>query len=314
MAVGTGAQGFLGIALETVSGTYEPPTDFVPIVSESVQWTQETNWRRPIRQSADIVGATAGNGHVEGDISMEAFSDVVATFLAAGRTTVTKTGTAPSFTYVFTGSAVATPNSTMSITVVRNNVVFGYVGCVMGSFNFTVDNGTLMFNPTILGNSEATQSAPTPTWQTAAQQPTFGSGHYNLQIPTATQIYDADGFTFSVDDGAEAQNRLKDTLGAQFISFGERAVTLQLDRDFQDRTEYDAFKQLTAKGVTLTATVDASNEIDLEIPAAIVDTYEMSMGGQGDLLRASISYNGVLNATGDAYKITVITSKDITVA
>lgn len=314
MTVGTGAQGFLGVATETVPGTYVAPTHFIPIESESVQWVQDTVWRRPIRASADIVGATKGNGRIEGDISMEAFEDVVALFLYASRTNVTKTGTTPNFTYEFTGSARAVPTKTMSITIVRNDVTFGYVGCVMGSFSFTVEDAALKFNPTIIGQSEATQTTPTPTWGSGIQSQTYGAGMYNLQIPTATQIFDADGFDFSVDDSAEAQYRLRDTLGAQFVSFGERAVTLSLDRDFESRTEYDAFKQLTAQGVTLTATKGANNSIALEIPAAIKDTYEMSMGGQGELLRASISYNGVLDATGNAYKITVKTQEDITIA
>lgn len=313
MTVGTGAQGFLGVAAETVPGTYVAPTHFVPIESESVQWVQDTVWRRPIRASADIVGAVRGNGRIEGDIGMEAFENVVALFLYCGRTNVNKTGTTPNFTYEFTGSAAAVPNKTLSITIVRNDVTFGYVGCVMSSFTFTVEDAALKFNPTIIGQSEATQTTPVPTWSTGIQSQPYGAGMYKLEIPTATQIFDADGFDFSVDDSGEAQYRLKDSLGAQFVSFGERSVTLSLDRDFDNRTEYDAFKALTAQGVTLIATKGVNNSITLNIPAAIKDTYEMSMGGQGDLLRASISYNGVLDATGNAYKITVKTQEDLTV-
>jgi hypothetical protein len=314
VTVGTGAQGFVGVAIETVSGTYEAPTHFVPIQSESVQWVQETVWRRPIRASADIVGAVPGNGRIEGDLSMEAFEDVVALFLYCGRTNVAKTGTTPNFTYEFTGSAVAVPNETLSLTVVRNEVTFGYTGCVMGSFNFTVEDGLLQFSPTIIGRDEATQTLPVPTWTTGTQAQPYGAGMYNLQIPTPTQIFDADGFDFGVDDSAEAQYRLKDTSrGAQFVSFGERSVTLSLERDFDNRTEYDAFKALTSQAVKLTAVKGANNSISLEIPASIKDTYEMSMGGQGDLLRASISYNGVLDAAGNAYKITVKTQEDLTV-
>lgn len=314
MTVGTGAQGFMGVAIETTSGTYEAPTHYIPIQSESVQWVQDTIWRRPIRASADIVGAVPGNGRVEGDLSMEAFEDVVALFLFCSRTTVTKTGTTPNFTYVFKGSAVAVPNETLSLTIVRNGVTFGYTGCVMGSFNFTVEDGLLMFNPTILGRDEDSESLPTATWNTGIEASPYGAGMYNLQIPTATQIFDADGFDFGVDDSAEAQYRLKDTSrGAQFISFGERSVTLSLDRDFDNRTEYDAFKALTAQGVKLTATKGANNSIALEITSAIKDTYEMSMSGQGDLMRASIAYNGVLDSSGDAYKVTVKTQEDLTV-
>lgn len=311
---GTGAQGFLGVAIETTSGTYLTPTKYVPIESESLKYVQETDWRRPIRASADIVGAVDGNVHVEGDISMEAFEDVVALMLRAGRNTYTKTGTTPNFAYDIVGSANAVPNKTLSITVIRNGVAFGYTGCVIPSFTFTVDGGKLKFNPTILGRDEASQSVPTATWSTGVQATPFGAGKYNIQIPTATQVFDADGFEFSVDDSGEPQYRLKDTgRGAQFISFGERSVTMSIERDFENRTDYDAFKALTSQTITLTASKGANNLITLNVPAAIKDTYEVGLGGQGDLTRAQIQYNGVLDATGNAYKLTIKTQEDLVV-
>lgn len=309
---GTGAQGFMGIALETVSGTYEAPTHFVPIDSESLNWVQETVWRRPIRQSADIVGAVDGNGRVEGDISMEAFEDVVAVMLRAARTVFTQSGTTPNFSYDIVGSANAVPTNTLSITVVRNGVVFGYSGCVIPSFTLTPEDGQLKFNVTILGRDEATQTLPVPVWTTGIQASPYGAGKYKIEIPTTTQVFDADGFEFTVDDSGEAQYRLKDTSrGAQFISFGERSVTLSITRDFESRTDYDAFKALTAQSVTMTATKGANNSISVNVPAAIKDTYEVGLGGQGELTRAQINYNGVLDAVGNAYKITVKTQEDL---
>jgi len=310
MVQGTGAGGFLGVALEETSGTYVAPTKFVPIQSESLAFTQDTTWRRPIRQSADIVGAIEGNGRVEGDISMEAFEDVVAVMLQAARTSMTTAGTTPNFTYTFTGTPDAVPSQTMSITVVRNGQVFGYTGCVLASFVFTIDDGGLMFNPTILGRDEATQDLPVPTWATGIQATPYGQGQYKISIPTSTQVYDADSFEFTVDDGAEAQYRLRDdTNGASFVAFGERAVTLSLDRDFIDRSDYDSFRALTSQSVTLLASKGANNSIQIDIPAAIKDTYEVGLSGQGDLIRASIAYNGVLDSTGKAYTVTVKTQE-----
>jgi tail tube protein len=308
MTVGTGAQGFLGFAVETAPGTYTAPTNFVPVMSESLKIVQETNFRRPIRQSADIIGAVAGDRHVEGDITMEAFEDVVALFLDCARTTSATSGTTPNFIYTFTGSPNATPAKTMSITVVRNGVVFAYVGCVVSSFHFTIDNETLMFNPSILGLDEAVQSAPTAIWGSTIQSLPYGAGTFNLQIPTATQIFDADNFDFGVDDSGTPQYRLKDTgTGASFISFGERSVTLSLDRDFQSRADYDAFKALTSQTVTIKATKGTNNSITITMPAAVKDTYEVALSGEGDLTRASIAYNGVIDSTGKAYTIAVAT-------
>src|SRR5882757_444073 len=37
-------------------GTYTAPTKFIPFMSETLTSVQATTWRRPIRQSADIIG------------------------------------------------------------------------------------------------------------------------------------------------------------------------------------------------------------------------------------------------------------------
>lgn len=310
---GTGAGGFLGVAQETTSGTYLAPTLYVPIQNESLKWVQDTIFRRPIRASADQVGAVQGNGRVEGDISMEAFENVVALMLYAARTTQAKTGTTPNFSYVFTGSAVAIPAKTLSITIVRNGQVFAYTGCVVGNFGFTIEDGLLMFNTTILGRDEASQSLPTATWPSGLQSLPYGAGSYKIEIPTSTQVFDCDNFEFSVDDSPEAQYRLKDTgRGAQFIAYGERTTSMSIDRDFETRADYDAFKALTAQDISLTATKGINNLITLQMPSSIKDTYDLGLSGQGDLIRGSVAYQGVLDATGNAYKITVKTQQDIT--
>jgi hypothetical protein len=311
MTVGTGAQGFIGIAPEVTPGTYAAPTKFVPIMSESLKFQQATNFRRPIRASADVIGAVQGDAHTEGDLTMEAFEEVVPYFLLSARTTMVKSGSTPNFIYTFVGSAAAVPVKTMSITVVRNGIVFGYTGCVVSSWHFTIDNGTLMFNPSIIGQDEAVQTLPTATWPTT--ETPFGVGTYDIQIPTATSVFDADGFDFSVDDSGAPQYRLKNTgRGAQFVSFGERSVGLSLQRDFQTRADYDAFKALTAQGVTLIASKGINNLISLQIPAAVKDTYEVGLSGQGDLTRASIAYVGVVDSGGNAYTVVCKTQEDIT--
>jgi hypothetical protein len=310
---GTGAGGIVGIALETVSGTYLAPTKYVPVRSESVHYVQETVWRRPIRASAAVIGSSDGNSRIEGEMSMEAYEDVVALMLQTARATPVKTGTSPNFTYVYTGNALAIPAKTMSITVVRNGITMGYTGCILGGFSFSIEDGLLIFNATILGRDEATQALPTATWLSGIQRTTFGAGKYNLQIPTATQVFDTDNFTFTVDDGPEAQYRLKDTgRGAQFISYGERSTQLTVDRDFEARTDYDAFKAGTSQSVTLTATKGANNSIAILLPVAIKDTYEVGLSGQGDLIRASVAYQCAIDATGVDYTITVKTQEDIT--
>jgi hypothetical protein len=308
MAPGIGAGGIVGIALESTPGTYVAPQKFIPVQNESLKWEQETNWRRPIRQVAGVVGAVAGRGHVEGSIESEAFEDIIPYFMYCSRMSVVKTGTT-NFTYTGTPTAAAIPTKTMSVTVVRNGVTFGYVGVIVGSFTLTVDNDMLMYNVDLFGTNEASQSAPTATWPTTVP---FGHGQYNVQIPTTVQVFDTDGFEFTVDDSAEVQYRLKSSPGSQFTSYGERSVELSTERDFEDRTEYDAFKALTSESVTILASKGANNQVQINVPAAIKDTYELGLSGQGDLLRASVKWNGVTDALGKDYELVVKCQEDIT--
>jgi hypothetical protein len=309
MGYGVGAGGIMGIALETVSGTYLAPTKFVPFNSESLQFQQETNFRRAIRNSPDVTFAVPGNAHTEGDVEMDAFDDILPYFMTASRMTVVKTGAGPNYVYTGTPNADAVPAKTMSITIVRNGVVFGYTGCVVGSFSFGIDEGTLTYTASIVGADEAVQSAPTPTWPTTTP---FGAGQYDIQIPTATPVTDVDTFEFTVEDNAEPQFRLKNPgRGANFVKFGEREVTLSLEKDFQTRVEYDAFKALTAQSITLTATKGTNNNVGITVPVALKDTYEVNLDSQGDLVRANIEYQCLVGPATAAYTLVVKSQENI---
>lgn len=309
-----GAQPTTNTAL--ASGVYTAPTKYFPITSESLKYVQTTQWRRPIRQSVDNIGGVPGDVHVEGDIVIEGLTDAMVYFHRAARTTVNKTGpVSGKYTYVFTPTAAATPGRTISITVVRNGVVFGYVGCVMGTAKFAITNGMLTATYTMMGQDETVQAMPTPSWTTNQLQP-FGAGEYDVEIPTGSQIFDTDTFDFTSTDNATPNYRMRNTgRGAQFISFKERTVTMSLTRDFQDRTDYDAFKALTAQGIRVKAQKAVTAEIfQLDLIAAVKDTYEPSnLSNQGDLLLSKIAYQGTLDpASGNAFTVTIVTAENMT--
>lgn len=290
-------------------GTYAAPTKFFPFNSESLKLMEDTVWRRPIRQSADIIGAVPGNFHPEGDMALESLKDVVLWFLWASRTSIIKTGSAPNFVYTITPTAAAVANKTVSLTLVRNGIVFGYTGICLSSFTFGIDNGLLTFQTSLQGRDETVQALPVPTWPTSTP---FGAGMYTIEVPTGVTVLDTDTFEFSVEDNAEAQFRLKSTgRGAQFIKYGERNSTMTMERDFESRTDYDLFKAVTAQSVTLTASKGVNNQIVMLAPVAIKDTYEVGLSGQGDLVRASIAYQNIIDGTGKSWQITIKTQEDI---
>lgn len=287
----------------STSGTYAPPTKFIPVDSESLHIVEETVFTRPIRQSADIIRAVPGNFHPEGDIEMECLEDVTLYFLMANRVSWVVTGTSPNFTYTFTPTAAGVPAKTMSVTCVRNGIVFGYTGIVTSNFTFGIDDGLLTFKAGLMGRDEAVQSVPTATWPTSSP---FGAGMYSVEIPTATPVTDTDTFEWTVEDNASVNFRLKSTgRGADFINYGERNSTLSLERDFDSRTDYDAFKAVTAQSITITATRTANNSIAILSPVAIKDTYEVTMPSQGDLVRAAIEYQNIIDGTGKSWQITI---------
>lgn len=309
MAYGIGGGGIVGIALETVSGTYVAPTKFVPINSESLAHRQATTWRRPIRNSVDTAGAVPGNVNVEGDIAIEAVEDVIPYFLNASRLNVVKVGAGPNYTYTATPTANATPAKTMSITIVRNGIVYGYTGMVVSSYRFGVQDGMLTYSASFVGQDEAVQSAPTPTWPTTAP---FGAGTWTIEVPTGVTVTDTDTFEIQVEDNAEPQFRLKSTgRGAVFVKYGERNATMTMEKDFQSRTEYDAYKAYTAQSITLTASKGANNSVSLVAPAAVKNTYSTNLGSQGDLVRASAEYQLALDGTGVPFTIVVKTQENI---
>lgn len=302
-----GASGIMGIAPETIPGTYVAPTKWIPFDSESLSWTQENTERRPIRNTPALVGMIRGNGHVEGEISLDVTVDVLVWFLLASRCTYTKTGTAPTFSYKFVPSPVAVPIKTLSITVKRGNEVSGYTGCVVGGFTLSVDaSGAFKASINIIGNAEESKAAAlTPTWPTSLP---FGAGMYKVEIPTATQVFDTDTYEFSVEDNAEAQNRLNTTLGAQFVKFGENNTTVKVERDFETRAEFDQYKALTSKSITFEAT-RGTDKVTILTPVSFINSYEYGLSSVGDLVRASVEYLCAINAAGNPFELTVVTAE-----
>ena len=314
MTVGVGASGFIGTATETTGGTYVAPTIYHIIRGETLSFKRQPIKRRPLRGIADVAGMLAGDSHVEGTITIEVTPDNLVHLLFHARGAVVKSGVGP-YVYTFTPNHLAVPAKTMSITVVRNGIVFGYVGCVISSMKFSIDEGVLVCEFGIVGTDEASQSLPTPTHVTTDP---FSTGNFKLEIPTATQVYDADTFEFSVDDQAEPQFRLQDggVTKARFVKYGERSVTASIERDFESRSDFDAYKALTAQSIQLDAIKTAlTQEVKITMPAAIKSEYEITgLTGQAELIRANVTYEGVYDAaTSKSYAITVYSSTSITV-
>jgi hypothetical protein len=309
MAYGIGAGGLMGIAFETVVGTYVAPTKFIPILSETLEFKESNNFRRPIRQSAAQIGVVAGDFDIEGTITMEATEDTCLYFAETSRALGVKTGSV-NFVYTYNPTSVAIPPRTMSITVIRDGVVFAYTGCCTVKQTYSVNNNLLQYDVDIIGLNEATQSAPgSVTWPTSVP---YGPGSWTVSIPNGTPVFDLDTFSFEIDDAGQANYRLKNARGAQFVNYGERSVQMTASRDFLDKTDYALFQSVAGQKITVLASNGTNNNIQFDIFNAIKDVYQVPLSGQGDLVRASITYQSVLDGAGSEYDIIFKTQETIT--
>lgn len=312
MPVDIQATGFMGLAFEATAGTFVAPTKFFPIRSETLKYVQDTQFRNVIRGVADSIGAVQGNSHIEGDVVMECLTDVVPYFMYASRNTVVKSGISP-LTYTATPFHGANPTATrtLSLTVTRDGVTFGYTGCIVGQMKFGVDNGVMIMTLSIVGRDEASQTLPTATY---TNQAPFGNGMYTIAVPTGSTVLDVDVFELTVNDNAVPEWRLSTVRTPQFVRYGARDVKLTMSRDFPSRTEYDAFKTIAAQSVRLVAANGANSNFQATLAAAIKDDYTVGgLGALGDLVRADMSWQGTYDtATSKAYELIVITTESIT--
>ena len=328
MPAGLGGGGSVGIALESTMGTYVAPTVYVPILSESLRYTEEKYYSEQIRQQTIVSDVKSGYYHVEGDIEMEADPRYLPYFLYASRHIIAKTGAGP-FEYKFTpgsqGSASTAASGavsrTASITIVRNEVVFGYAGCVVGGYEFMVEDGVLRVTLNVLGMSEAVQSNPSETWlapdllgadahrvylAASAVTPAFGAVDVNFN-----------GFTFRANFNAEAQNRIHAQRSASYISFGITEAEIESELDFLDRADYDNMVANATRAIKLESTnggvdfASATSAVRLQANRTSYDAYDIGLEGMGDLIMAGFTGRIIGITGGDAYQVEVKSPSNI---
>lgn len=322
MPAGIGATGFVGVAFETVKGTYTVPYVHVPVLSESLRYVEDKYYSQQLRQQVTDSDVKPGYYHVEGDIEMEVDPHYLPYFLYASRHNCTKGGAGP-YTYDFvpvvdgasSTNAGTTLPKTLSILCVRNGVGFGYTGCVVSQFAFTVDAGVLKVTMSIVGEGEASQSASVPSWLAPEL---FGADSHSVYVdtsgtsPTFASAADGfNGFTFTVNHNAEAQNRIRALRSASFVKYGKTDISIDSELDFIDRTDYDKMKNAQTAAFKLESTVGggtyagASAGVQLIAYRAAYDTYEINVGSIDAIIAATFRGHGLAQVGGNSYAINV---------
>lgn len=331
MPAGLSGAGWVGLALETTKGTWVTPAIWVPILSESLKYTEEKYYSPQIRQQVMVSDVKQGYYHVEGDIEMEVDPAFLPYLLHCSRHTIVKSGAGP-YEYKFTPSTAGSTSTaasgavqrTMSLTVARNGEFFGYAGCTLAGYSFTVDtsDGVLKFTGNVLGESETDQAGPfSPSWSAPNL---FGAAAHQVYVaasatsPTfGAASTDFNGFTFSAEHGAEPQNRIIASRSAAYVSFGETTANIETELDFINRTEYDNFVAATTRAYKLEsanggATYSAGTSgVKVQVNRASYETYDLGLSGLGDLIMAGVTARSIGIAGGDAYEIWVKSAANI---
>jgi hypothetical protein len=322
LPAGIGATGFIGIAFETVKGTYVAPYVHIPVLSESLKYTEDKYYSQQLRQQVTDSDVKPGYYHIAGDIEMEVDPHYMPYFLYATRHTCTKAGAGP-YTYDFIPTIVGASSTdagtinpkTLSILAVRNGVGFGYTGCVVSQFSFTVDAGVLKVTMSIIGEAEAEQTPSVPSWLAAEL---FGADSHSVYVadsgvsPTWGAAADGfNGFTFMVNHNAEAQNRIRALRSASFVKYGKTDIEIDSELDFIDRTDYDKFVASETAAFKLESTVGggayagATAGISLQANRAAYDTYDINVGSIDAIIAGGFKGHGLVQVGGNSYTIQV---------
>lgn len=335
MAAGLGAGGAVGIALETAAapGTWVTPALWVPVTDETFTYNEDRYFSEAIRQQTISQAAKQGFYHIEGGLNMEVDTRSLPYFLHASRLGVTKTGAGTPWTYKYqptSGAVIPTTNRTLSVTILRNGVWFGYSGCVVGSFELTVDAGVLKLNITsLLGLADipsATIGTPTPTFTSpqllGAAAHSIALGDNALATPAAgvtamtgaTVSTKFNGFTFTDNENAEAQNRITPTRAATYISFGITEAQVATQLDFDDKTDYNHFLATDSKRMQFISSNSANDKVVINIYNSVFDEYPVSLGNWGDIIMADTVLR-VLSSGGanPGFDINVVSTTDLVV-
>lgn len=326
---GLSGKGFLGFAFEAVKGTYVPPTIYIPILSESFRYMEDRYFSPQIREETMFQDVKQGYYHIEGEIEMEADARFLPHLLHCAPHTIVKGGAGP-FTYDFTPSGAGSTSTgagnvqkTASITIVRNEVAFGYAGCTLGSCRFFIDEGILKFSTNMFGESDAGAVAlPTASWSApslfGADASAVFSDVAGAAPAFATQELGFEGYTWEANFNPTAENRIVRTRSANYIAFHQTEITLDTSLDFAERSDYDDFVATTQRafrleslngGATYAAATDA---VRVDTHRLVFETYDLGLSGLADIIKAGVTGQGIGIAGGDAYKISVKSPTDIT--
>lgn len=306
--------GHVGFALEATNGTYQAPTKWAPIESESLTETRTDPWRNLILGRAVTSGKARGRESAVGTIKMELTPEMAIYFALTSRwsTSAQKTGVGP-FVYTFNDVAdvhVKANNRSLTIVVDRAGVGFAYVGCQVGSSRFFMEEGIPKVEYNIIGREQTEDY--TPGAITDPTESPFGASDSTVAIAAGGRV-DIDSIEFSFDDAGEAKFNIDGNEGASYIKFGEFVGEASYEVDFEDKADYAIWVARTTQEIIWTMNAGANQIAAIEMTGGIYDQFEVALGSIGDQVKASATLRAIHNVTdGYAAQLSFTSNEDVT--
>lgn len=236
-----GALGSVGYGVEVTDGEFVTVTNFLPVGSFSFEDTNEFLTPDQIRHSRDRYIAMVAPYNVSGSMEMEliptevrwllksAFAATVATSAYSGggyQHTFTPASAEPTFT--FEGSAA-------------DIVVMRYSGVRVNTLEIKAAFGeivTASYGLEGLNREKKATAAETPSYTNVVPFHFTGA---DVHVASGTLLTTVKDFTFGTNNNFERIGTLRRTRAWKRMAFGMREVTLAMNLDFTDDTEYDRF-------------------------------------------------------------------------
>lgn len=237
-----GALGYVGYGVETTDGSFVSPTKYLPVTSFSFEDTNDFLTPDQIRHSRDRYIAMVAPYNVSGSMEMEliptevrhllksAFAASVACSAYAGggyQHTFTPGSAEPTFTFESSDADILMMQyAGIRVNTLEIKAAFGEI--VTASFGLE-------------GINRQKKNPNTPASPSYSNVTPFHFTGADVHVASGTVLSTVKDFTFGTNNNFERIGTLRRTRAWRRMAFGMREVTLQMNLDFTDTSEYDRF-------------------------------------------------------------------------
>ena len=293
--------GFLAISRQNSFGTATSSWNFVPIVSENI-----TTTIGQLRRGS-IVGRTAegiaqiGEEKTSGDITLEPHPIHIGHMLrgvcgqdSVGATATTSVAGFQDWTHEFIPRNAKFDTKCMlppyTVQIHRDvTSAFQYGDCIFTKLEMTIKGNALVeAKASIMSRVASIMAASTATFTEPAE---WAWNVASVSIGGAAVDF-IESLTVSIDQPADGPMMLDGTRSAnRFVRNGPTAVRVSGTLDFQDLTEFNAFKGQTQRRllVNLAPAVSSGPYMVIDVPKMLYTAFPANIGGPN---RISVGFQG----------------------